>query len=147
MEGKTNTTTSRWRFTGIIDGEITMDDAFVSQHMLEEKQDTFEANFQIKSRQAQTAKMCHTLRHTGARHKQWYVEAKPCCMCGDKEDWRHIITCKSLGAELIRADSWVKLRKVMEKWGMSKDTWIAIENGVHHCTMNPKKREHDNMPT
>jgi hypothetical protein len=39
-----------------------------------------------KARQAQTAKMCHTLRHTGARHEQWYNKAKPCCMCGENED-------------------------------------------------------------
>jgi hypothetical protein len=51
-----------------------------------------------------------------------------------------------LDAELIRADTWIKLRKVMEKWGMSQDMWIAIENGVRHYTMNPKKRDHDNMP-
>jgi hypothetical protein len=47
-------------------------------------------------------------------------------MCGDNEDWIHIITCKSLDAELIRADSWIKLRKVMEKWGMSKDMLLTI---------------------
>jgi hypothetical protein len=34
----------------------------------------------------------------------------------------------------------------MEKWGMSQDMLITIENGVHHYTMNPKKHEHDNMP-
>jgi hypothetical protein len=33
-----------------------------------------------KARQAQTAKMCHNLRHTGAQHEQWYGEEKPCCM-------------------------------------------------------------------
>jgi hypothetical protein len=68
-------------------------------------------------------------------------------MCGDNEDWRHVLTCKLLDAELIRADSWNKLRKGMEKWGMSQDMWLTIENGVCHYTMNPKKREHDNMPT
>jgi hypothetical protein len=68
-------------------------------------------------------------------------------MCGYNEDWRHVITCKYLDAELIRADSWIKLIKVMEKWGMSQDMWISIENGVHHYTMNPKKRDPTNMPT
>jgi hypothetical protein len=29
---------------------------------------------------------------------------------------------------------------------MSQDIWLTIENGVRHYTMNPKKREHDNMP-
>jgi hypothetical protein len=68
-------------------------------------------------------------------------------MCGDNEDWRHVLTCKSLDAELIRADSRKKLRKGMEKWGISQDMWLTIETGVRHYTMNPKKREHDNMPT
>jgi hypothetical protein len=99
-----------------------------------------------KAIQAQNAKMCHNLRHTGVRHEQWYSKAKPCWMCGDNEDWRQVITCKSLDDELIRADSWSKLRKTMEKWGMSKDMWIAIENGVRHYTVNPKKRDPDNMP-
>jgi hypothetical protein len=91
--------------------------------------------------------MCHNLRYIGARHVQWYGEAKPCCMCGDNEDWRHVITCKSLDPELIRADFWIKLRKVINKWVMSKDMWISIENGVRHYTMNPKKCDHDSMPT
>jgi hypothetical protein len=90
--------------------------------------------------------MCHKLRHTGTQHEQWYGEAKYCCMCGDNEYWIHIITCKSLDAELIRADSWRKLRKMMEKWGKSKDMWIAIENGVRHYTLHPKKRDPDNIP-
>jgi hypothetical protein len=91
--------------------------------------------------------MCHNLRYTGARHEQWYSEAKPCCMCGDNEEWIHVITCKSLDSELVRADSWIKLRKLMDKWGMSQDMWISIDNRVHHYTMNPKKRDPDNMPT
>jgi hypothetical protein len=99
-----------------------------------------------KARQAQTAKMCHNLRRTGARNEQWYGEATPCYICGDNEDWIHVITCKSLDAELIRADSWSKLRNMMEKGGMSKYMWIAIENGVRHYTVNPKKRDSDDMP-
>jgi hypothetical protein len=100
-----------------------------------------------KARQAQTAKMCHNLRYTGGRHAKWYGEVKPCCTCGNNEDWRHVLTCKPLDAELIRADSWSKLRKGTEKWGMSQDMWLTIENRVCHYTMNPKKHEHDNMPT
>jgi hypothetical protein len=100
-----------------------------------------------KARPAQMAKMCHNLRYTVARHAQWYGEVKTCCMRGDNEDWRHVITCKSLDAELIRADSWSKLRKGIEKWGMSQVMWLTIDNGVCHYTMNPKKCEHDNMPT
>jgi hypothetical protein len=124
-----------------------MDNAFISEHMLEETLDSSEANLQNKTRQAQTTKICHNLRYTGARHTQWYGEVKPCCMCGDNEDWRHVLTCKLLDAELIRADSWSKLRKGMDKWGMSQDMWLTIYNGVCNYTMNPKKREHDNMPT
>jgi hypothetical protein len=51
-----------------------------------------------KARQGNTAKMCHNLRHTGALHEQWYNEETPCCMCGGHEDWRHVLTCKSLDA-------------------------------------------------
>jgi hypothetical protein len=90
--------------------------------------------------------MCHNLRFTGSRHAQWHGELKPCCMRGDNEDWLRVLSCKSLHAELIRAESWSKLIKGMEKWGMSQDMWLIIENGVRHYTMNPKKREHDNMP-
>jgi hypothetical protein len=67
-------------------------------------------------------------------------------MCGDNEDWRDVLSCKWLDAELIQADSSSKLRKGMEKWGMSQDMWFIIENGVRHYTTNPKKHEHDNMP-
>jgi hypothetical protein len=61
--------------------------------------------------------------------------------------WRHVLTCKYLDADLIRADSWIKLRKVMDKWGMSQDMLISIENGIRHYKMNPKKRDPDNTPT
>jgi hypothetical protein len=49
-----------------------------------------------KARQASTAKICNNLRFTGAHHELWYGEAKPCCMCGQHEDWRHVLMCKSL---------------------------------------------------
>jgi hypothetical protein len=99
-----------------------------------------------KARQAKTAKMCHNLRHTGACHELWYGEAKPCCMCGHHEDWRHVLTCKSMDAELVRADSWSKLRKQMDSWSLPSDMWITMENGVRHYTQNPIKRDPDNMP-
>jgi hypothetical protein len=83
-----------------------------------------------KAHQAKTAKVCQNLRHTDAHHEQWYGKAKPCCMCGDPEDWRHVLTYKSVDAKLIRADSWSKLRKMMGKWSLSSDLWIAMENGV-----------------
>jgi hypothetical protein len=56
-----------------------------------------------RSRQTAVAKACNNLWHTGEKHKQYYGGQKPCCMCGDAhEDWRHIITCKSLDASLHR---------------------------------------------
>jgi hypothetical protein len=71
---------------------------------------------------------------------------KPCCMCGHHEDRRHVLTCKSLDTELIRADSWIKLKKQMYKWSLPSDMWIDMENGVRHYTMNPLKRDAENMP-
>jgi hypothetical protein len=67
-------------------------------------------------------------------------------MCGHHEDWRHILTCKSLDAEMIRADSWSKLKKQLDKRSLSLDMWIATESGVRHYTMNPLKRDPENMP-
>jgi hypothetical protein len=100
-----------------------------------------------KARQAKTAKMCHNLRHTGVRHEQWYSEMRPCCMCGEHGDWRHALTYKSLDADLIRSDSWSKLRTMMDKWSLPADTWIAIENGVLQYTQNFLKRDPTNMPS
>jgi hypothetical protein len=100
-----------------------------------------------KAHQASTAKMCNNLRFTGVYHEPWYGEAKPCCMCGHHEDWRHVITCKSLDAELIITDSWIKLKNQMDKWSLPSDMWIAMENGVRHYTTNPLKRDPENMPT
>jgi hypothetical protein len=51
-------------------------------------------------------------------------------MCGEHEDWRHVLTCKSLEAELTRSDLWSKLRKIMDTWSLSEDMWIAMENGI-----------------
>jgi hypothetical protein len=84
--------------------------------------------------------------HTGARHEQWYGESKHCCMCGGHEDWRHMLTCKSLDAELIRADSWSKLRKMMNNWNLSADVWTSMENGIRYYIQNPLKRGPANMP-
>jgi hypothetical protein len=66
-------------------------------------------------------------------------------MCGDHEDLRHVITCKSLDAELISAYSWSKLRKLMDKWSLSTDMWITTKNGVRHYTLNPLKSDPDNI--
>jgi hypothetical protein len=100
-----------------------------------------------KARQTQTAMMWHNLRHTEALHEHWYGEKNLCCTCGNHEDWRHVLTCKSLDAELIREQSWSKLGKLMDKWSLSYDMWMAMENGVRNYTLNPLKRDPDNMPS
>jgi hypothetical protein len=98
-----------------------------------------------KARQASTAKMCHNLRFVGALHKLWYGKAKPCCTCGQHENWRHVLTCKSLDAELIRSDLWSKLNKQIDKWSLTSDMYISMESGVWHYKMNPLKRYPENM--
>jgi hypothetical protein len=67
-----------------------------------------------KALQAKRSKMCHNLWHTGARREQWYGKAKPLLMCGNREYWGHVLTCTSLDAELIKADSWSKLSPVLK---------------------------------
>jgi hypothetical protein len=99
-----------------------------------------------KAHKASTAKMCHNLRFTGSHHELWYGEAKPCCMCEHHEDWRHVLTCKSLDAELIGSDSWSKLNNQMDKWSLPSDMWNAMESGVRYYTMHPLKRDPENMP-
>jgi hypothetical protein len=39
-----------------------------------------------------------------------------------------------------------QVKKQMEKWSLSSDMWIAMESGVWHYTMNPLKRNPENMP-
>jgi hypothetical protein len=34
----------------------------------------------------------------------------------------------------------------MYKWSLPSDIWIAMDNGVLHYTLNPLKRDPDNMP-
>jgi hypothetical protein len=69
-----------------------------------------------KARQMAIAKLVHNLAFTGARHTQWYGGTKECCLCNSQyEDWRHVMSCQSIDAELLRADSWSKLKKAMEK--------------------------------
>jgi hypothetical protein len=80
-----------------------------------------------RSRKTAGAKACHNLWHTWGKRKQYYGSQKPFCMCGDAhEDWRHIITCKSLDASLHRTKSWTKVNKAMKAWRISPDFWIAI---------------------
>jgi hypothetical protein len=59
---------------GIPDGERTMDNAYFQQHNLEETRNRARMSVQGMAWQATAAKMCHNLRHTGARHGHWYSE-------------------------------------------------------------------------
>jgi hypothetical protein len=40
------------------------------------------------------------------------------------------MSCQSIDAELLRADSWSKLKKAMEKWKIPNDVWMAIQKGM-----------------
>jgi hypothetical protein len=101
-----------------------------------------------RSRQTAMAKACHSLWHTGEKHKQYYGGQKPCCMRGDAhEDWRHdIITFKSLDASLHRTVSWTKVKKSMTAWRIPPDFWIAKEKGINQYAIHPLKRDKENMP-
>jgi hypothetical protein len=67
-------------------------------------------------------------------------------MCGEaQEDWRHIITCKSLGASLRRPESWTKVKKSMKAWKTPPYFWIAIQKGINHYVTHPLKRDKDNI--
>jgi hypothetical protein len=67
-------------------------------------------------------------------------------MCGEAhEDWRHIITCKSLDASLHRTESWTKVKKAMKAWRIPADFWIAIEKGINHYAAHPLKRHKEGM--
>jgi hypothetical protein len=35
---------------------------------------------------------------------------------------------------------------MMDKWSLSADMWIAMENEIRHYTLNPLKRDPENMP-
>jgi hypothetical protein len=68
-------------------------------------------------------------------------------MCGDAhEDWRYIITCKSLDASLHRTESWTKVKRAMKAWRILPDFWIAIEKGINHYSTHPLKRDKEDMP-
>jgi hypothetical protein len=58
----------------------------------------------------------------------------------------NVLMCKSLDAELIRADWWSKINNKMDKWSLSSYMWIDMESGVRHYTMNPLKRDPEKMP-
>jgi hypothetical protein len=90
--------------------------------------------------------MSQPLAHQG-KHKQYYGCQKPCCMCGDAhEDWRHVITCKSLDASLHRTESWTKVKKAMKVWRIPPYFWISIEKVINHYAAHPLKRDKKYMP-
>jgi hypothetical protein len=94
-----------------------------------------------RSKQTAIAKVCHNMWHTGMKHILYYHEPRPCCMCGEeKEDWRHIMTCRSLDASLHRADSWEKVKKDMSIWKLPNDFWTAIQKGLQFFIDHPLRR-------
>jgi hypothetical protein len=43
-------------------------------------------------------------------------------MCGNaQEDWRHVISYRALDADLNRANSWEKVKKVTTIWNLPPD--------------------------
>jgi hypothetical protein len=59
-------------------------------------------------------------------------------MCGEeKEDWRHVVTCRSLDASLYRADSWEKVKKDIAIWHLSNDFWTAVQKGLQFFIDHP----------
>jgi hypothetical protein len=69
--------------------------------------------------------------HRGARHTTFYQEERPWYFCNnEQEDWKHILSCGLLDANLNRGASWAKLKKSMEVWHLPNDFWTAMEKGV-----------------
>jgi hypothetical protein len=94
----------------------------------------------LKGQQTAVAKAIHNLWHTGTRHQHHFGEAKPCCMCNcETEEWRHVLTCRSIDASLHRSASWGELRKSIERWHLRQDFSTMIEKGVNHYTERPRK--------
>jgi hypothetical protein len=55
------------------------------------------------------------------------------------EDWRHIITCKSLDASLHRTELWTKVKTALRAWKIPADFRIAIEKGINYYAVRPLK--------
>jgi hypothetical protein len=53
--------------------------------------------------------------------------------------------CQPIDAELLRADSWRKLKKAMYRWKIPNDVWIAIQKEMQHNMQHPAKRDHQDM--
>jgi hypothetical protein len=62
-------------------------------------------------------------------------------MCGNaKEDWRHVISCRALDADLNRANSWEQVKKAMTIWKLPPDFWMATQKGIQFYIYNPYKK-------
>jgi hypothetical protein len=95
-----------------------------------------------RSRQTAIAKACHNIWHTSTKHNQYYGETICCCMCGNaQEDWRHVLSCRALDADLNRADSWEQVQKAMTIWKLLPDFWTAVQKGMQFYIDNPNKRK------
>jgi hypothetical protein len=71
-----------------------------------------------------------------------YGETRDFCMCGNaQEDWRHIISCRTLDVDLNRADSWEKVKKAMTIWTLPPDFWTSAQKGIQFYIDNPNKRK------
>jgi hypothetical protein len=56
------------------------------------------------------------------------------------------MSCQSIDAELLRANSLSKLKKAMEKWKIPNDAWMTIQKGMQHCMQYPAERDPQDMP-
>jgi hypothetical protein len=103
-----------------------------------------------RSRQTAIAKLCHNMWYAWVKHTLYYHEPLPCCMCREeKEDWRHVMTCRSLDDSLHRADSWEKVKKDMAIWQLPNDFWTAIQKGLQFYIDHPLRqvKEDPHNPT
>jgi hypothetical protein len=63
-------------------------------------------------------------------------------MCGNvQEDWRHVISCRALDADLNRDDSWEKVKKATTIRKLPPDFWTAVQKGMQFYIDNPNKRK------
>jgi hypothetical protein len=52
-------------------------------------------------------------------------------MCGNaQEDWRQVISCRALDADLNRADSREKFKKAITIWKLPQDFWTSVQKGI-----------------
>jgi hypothetical protein len=55
------------------------------------------------------------------------------------------MSCQSIDAELLRSDSWSKLKKAIEKWKIP-NVCMAIQKGIQHYMQHPAKCDPRDMP-